>query len=215
MIDAILWDNDGVLVDTERLFYAVNRDFLAEHGVTLNEQDFFDWFLLENHGAWHVLAARGMSARQIDALRTERNARYGAYLARQENLAIEGMPALLARLAPRLPMGVVTSASAEHFGIIHRHLGLRQHLRFVVTDSDYVNSKPSPEPYLLGLDKLGVAGARCLAVEDSPRGLKAALAAGIRCIILRNAMTAHYRFEGAYRVVDSVAQLGHEIDALL
>jgi beta-phosphoglucomutase-like phosphatase (HAD superfamily) len=215
MIEAILWDNDGVLVDTERLFYAVNRDFLFEHGVHLSEREFFDWFLMDNRGAWHLLEARGASAGQIDALRRERNARYGACLAQQDGLAIDGIGTLLASLAPRVAMGVVTSASREHFDIIHRKLDFERHMRFVLAEGDYTHSKPSPEPYLLGLRTLGLPAERCVVVEDSPRGLAAARAANIACIVLRNPMTAHHSFEGAYRVVDSVRELEREIAALL
>ena len=58
MVEAILWDNDGVLVNTESLFFEVNRDFFAEYDIRLSEQEFFDWFLKENCGAWHLLKER-------------------------------------------------------------------------------------------------------------------------------------------------------------
>jgi len=79
----------------------------------------------------------------------------------------------------------------------------------------YVNSKPSPEPYLLALQRLGLPAGECVVVEDSPRGLRAALAAGLRCIALRTVLTRHYDFPGAHRVVDDMAQLRAEIEALL
>ncbi len=215
MIQGILWDNDGVLVDTERLFYAVNRDLLSEHAIALSEQQFFDWYLADNCGAWHLLEARGVSAAQIDALRDERNRRYCHYLAGAGELAIAHMAALLARCAARLRMGIVTSASRAHFDIIHARADFTRHVEFVLTDSDYTHSKPSPEPYLLGLQRLGLAPEQCLVVEDSPRGLQAAMAAGIACIVVRNAMTRHHRFDGAHRVVDTVEQLEVAIKALL
>ena len=215
MIKAILWDNDGVLVDTEHLFYAVNRDLLLEQQVVLSEDDFFNWYLADNCGAWHILLQNGANAEEIAALREERNRRYGELLLQEGNLAIPGAAQLLAALAARVPMGVVTSASRAHFDIIHARHDLRRHFQFVLTAEDYRNSKPSPEPYLAGLARLGVAGFECLAVEDSPRGLQAARAAGIECIVLRNSLTRNCRFEGAYRVVDSMAELAREIAALL
>ncbi len=215
MIQGILWDNDGVLVDTEHLFYAVNRDLLQEQGVALSEDDFFNWYLADNCGAWHILLQNGKKAEEIAALRAERNRRYTELLLQERNLAIPGGAALLAQCAARVPMGVVTSACRNHFDIIHARHDLRRHFQFVLTAEDYADSKPSPEPYLKGLDRLGLAGADCLVIEDSPRGLQAARAAGIECIVLRNRLTSQCRFDGAYRVVNSMEELGSEIAALL
>lgn len=214
MLQAILWDNDGVLVDTERLFYEANRDVLARHGVALSEQHFFDWYLADNCGAWHLISP-APALEQIEAWRAERNRRYALRLASEAIPAIDGVAGVLAGLAPRLRMGVVTSANREHFDIIHRRLDLLRHFEFVLTHESYVHSKPSPEPYLLGLERLGLDAADCLVVEDSPRGLRAAIAAGIRCIVLRHPLTRHHDFPGAWRVVDDMAGLQAEIDALL
>jgi beta-phosphoglucomutase-like phosphatase (HAD superfamily) len=111
-------------------------------------------------------------------------------------------------------MGVVTSSMGSHFELIHSRLDLLRHFRFVLTAEHYANSKPSPEPYLLGLQKLGLAPEQCVVVEDSPRGLQAATAAGLRCIVLRNALTRHYDFPGAWRIADDVDALHAELAAL-
>lgn len=215
MINGILWDNDGVLVDSEHLFFEVNRDFLRPYGVELSEAQFFDWFLCENRGAWHLLLADGVPQSCIKGLRAERNARYTERVLAESALAVAGIEQVLEQLNGRVEMGVVTSASREHYDAIHRHLTLNRHFSFVLTSETYENRKPSPEPYLLGLQRLNLAAGQCLVIEDSPRGLQAAMAAGIRCIVLRNRMTKGYPFAGAYRVVDSVAQLLAAIQAAL
>jgi HAD superfamily hydrolase (TIGR01509 family) len=215
MVKGILWDNDGVLVDTEHLFYAVNRDLLLEHGVALSEDDFFDWYLAENRGAWHILLQNGATAEEITALRDERSRHYGELLRQEGNLAIPGGAEVLARFGAQVPMGVVTSANRDHFDLIHARHDLLRHFRFVLTAEDCRDSKPSPEPYLLGLERLGLAGADCLVIEDSPRGLQAARAAGIACIVLRNRLTRKFAFDGAYRVVNSMDELAREIAALI
>ncbi len=95
-VKGILWDNDGVLVDTEHLFYAVNREIFLEHGIDLSEEDFYHWFLVANHGAWHLLAARGATAVQIAAWRADRNVRYGRRLVDEGVLPIGGIGDVLA-----------------------------------------------------------------------------------------------------------------------
>lgn len=214
MLQAILWDNDGVLVDTERLFYEANRELFRPLGLELTERHFFDWYLADNCGAWHLLQP-AVSEADRTAWRAHRDQHYALRLAAEHVPAIDGVAEVLARLAPRVRMGVVTSSIREHFDIIHRRLPLRQHFEFVLTHESYVASKPSPEPYLLGLARLGLAAPNALVVEDSPRGLQAAMAAGIRCIVLRNALTRGHGFAGAYRVVDTMAELLAEIELLL
>ena len=214
MLQAILWDNDGVLVDTERLFYEANRELFRPLGLELTEQHFFDLYLADSCGAWHLLEP-AIGAAQMAERRAHRNRIHARRLASEHIPAVDGVAEVLVSLAPRVRMGVVTSSLREHFDIIHQRLPLRRHFEFVLTHESYANSKPSPEPYLLGLERLGVAAADALVVEDSPRGLQAATAAGIRCIVVRNALTRGHDFPGAYRVVDSMPALLAEIDALL
>jgi HAD superfamily hydrolase (TIGR01509 family) len=214
MLQAILWDNDGVLVDTEQLFYEANRELFLPMGLELSEQHFFDWYLADNCGAWHLLDPVPSMA-EMDAWRSERNRRYALRLASEHIPAVDGVAEVLASLAPRLRMGVVTSSNHDHFHIIHGRLDLLRHFDFVLTHESYNHSKPSPEPYLLGLERLGVAPEDCVVVEDSPRGLQAATAAGMRCLVLRNRLTRDCDFAGAYRVVDTMPQLLAEIEALL
>ena len=214
MLRAILWDNDGVLVDTEQLFYEANRDLFRPLGLELSERHFFDWYLADNCGAWHLLEP-ALTEAQMEQQRSGRNVRYAQRLAAEHIPAIDGVAEVLASLSPRLRMGVVTSSNRDHFDIIHRRLDLVRHFEFVLTHESYVHSKPSPEPYLLGLARLDVGAAEALVVEDSPRGLQAATAAGIRCIVLRNALTRGHDFPGAYRVVDTMAELLAEIELLI
>ncbi|CAN7339291.1 HAD family phosphatase [Pseudoduganella sp. LjRoot289] len=209
-IEGILWDNDGVLVDTERLFYQSNREVFLPFGIDLSELDFFNWYLADNCGAWHLLEQRGVTQQHIAELRDDRNRRYAELLLDAAVTPIAGVAEMLSALSapgPRLRMGVVTSSMGYHFELIHGKLDLLRHFAFVLTAEAYAQPKPSPEPYLLGLERLGLQAAQCVVVEDSPRGLQAATAAGIRCIVLRHALTRHYDFPGAWRIVDSVAEL--------
>lgn len=214
-IRGVLWDNDGVLVDTEALFYETNRDLLREHGIGLSPKQFFDWFLLHHYGAWHLLSARGYSAQRIAALRRERDERFGARLAGAGDLAVAGVGAMLARLQRRVPMGVVTGSLREHLRLSHGGAALASYFDFTVTRDMYRDSKPAPDAYLLGLERLGLAAADCVAVEDSPRGLRAANAAGLECIVVRTELNREHAFDQAFCVVESMAELEQVIGSFL
>lgn len=207
-IRGVLWDNDGVLVDTEQLFYESNRDLLLPYGIDLTPKQFFDWFLDNNYGAWHLLLGQGHAIELVERLRAERTELFAQRLRQARRLAIPGIGQVLAALRPHVAMGVVTSAYEQHFRISHAATGLLSHFDFVLTREMYGESKPAPDGYQLGLQRLGLAAADCVAVEDSPRGLRAARAAGLECIVVRNPMNRHHAFDDAFCVVDSNAELG-------
>ncbi len=215
MLHGILWDNDGVLVDTEHLFFTANKELLNSYGLDLSEDDFFNWYLIRNIGSWHLFQEAGLTEDDLPAIRQKRSDLYNQKLLAAENLAIDGIKPILQRLHNRFPMGIVTSAYRHHFDTIHTRLDLRDYFDFVLTNEDYEGSKPSPAPYLCGLKKLGKNAEQCIIVEDSPRGLAAAQAAGVRCIILRHKLMQSYPFEGAYKVVDNTEELGNVIMDLL
>jgi HAD superfamily hydrolase (TIGR01509 family) len=206
-IKGVLWDSDGVLVNTEQLFYETNREVLLEHGIALTRKQFFDWFLYYSYGAWHLLLEKGYSEQRIDMLRQERNRRFGEKLAQSDKLVNAGVDAVLSELWQRVPMGVVTGSYQDHFQQSHRDSKLAGYFDCVVWREMYVNEKPAPDGYLLGLERLGVPAHACLVVEDSPRGLRAANAAGIECIVLRTELTRGHAFDGAFCVVDSMDEL--------
>ncbi len=205
MAKAILWDNGGVLVDTERLFFEANRELLESLGAELTPEGFFAWYLLDNCGGWHLLGEP--SEAQIEIWRAERNRIYSRKLADAGTLAMPGIANLLEVVSPHYRMGIVTSSYREHFELIHQHLALTQHFEFILAAEDYQGSKPDPEPYLQGLKRLGLPAEQCLVIEDSPRGLAAANAAGIPCIVLRHPLTRGHDFNGAMAVVDSLDEL--------
>lgn len=202
----VLWDNDGVLVDTEQQFFEVNRELLAECGFALSREQFIAWFMNDSRGAWHLLRASGYSESDIDRLRHMRNQRHQQRLAERTDLAAEGIEDVLRAIAPRAIMGLVTSSSRTQLEITHRHTSLLQYFHTIVTEDDCPQLKPDPAPYLLAMRRLGVSPSHCIAVEDSARGMRSAVAAGLRCIIRRGPLTDHKSITG-HCMVDTADQL--------
>jgi HAD superfamily hydrolase (TIGR01509 family) len=210
MWSTLLWDHDGVLVDTEGLYFQATREVLASVGVELSRALYKQLFLVEGQGAFHLAAARGSSAREIDALRAARDARYAELLS-QGDLLIPGALPLLSRLRSRFRMAIVTSSKRAHFDVIHRESGLPAQFELILTREDYVHSKPEPEPYLRALERLAVAPAECLVIEDSERGLRAAKAAGLACWVVPSELTRDADFVGADRRFEDLAALEHAL----
>jgi HAD superfamily hydrolase (TIGR01509 family) len=206
MIKAIFWDNDGVLVDTERLYFRATQETLESVGVVLDQEHYVEFFLRQGRGAWHLLEERGVSAADIERLRARRNDLYSELLQR-EACAIEGVSGTLEALHRKFVMGVVTSSRRDHFDIIHTRCNLLQYFDFVLTAADFERAKPHPDPYLLAIEKSGAEKDECIAIEDSERGLEAATQAGIRCIVIPTALTRGGDFSRAHYVLDSVMEV--------
>lgn len=206
---AILWDNDGVLVDTEKVFFEANRRELAAFGIKAGWADFEEISL--RHGK-SLLTLSGLDGDELQALYARRDALYSELLGTEE-IAIAGMGELIERLAPRFRMGIVTSSHREHFELIHARSGLLRHFAFHVVREDYPLSKPHPDGYLAGIERTGLPADRCLAVEDSPRGVAAARAAGIEVVFFAPGGVGSAREVGSvFARVESASELEQAID---
>ena len=203
---AIFWDNDGVLVETEHLYFQATQETLASIGIALTREDYIALFLVEGRGAWHIAQQRGVAQPEIERLRNDRNARYSELLA-QTTRVITGVTDVLDALHGRYVMGVVTSSRKDHFDVIHRNTGLLKYFDFVLTASDVTRVKPDPEPYVRAVARSGVPADACIAIEDSARGLESARAAGIGCIVVPTELTRQSDFAGADRVLANIGEL--------
>lgn len=208
MLSTILWDHDGVLVNTEPLYFRATADVLRQTGVTLTLAQYQQFHLVESRGSWHL--AGHVDDREIARLRAERNARY-TELVTTGDVLMPGAIDLLKRLKARYRMAVVTSSLKGPFEAIHRASGLHDLIEFALTREDYRESKPDPEPYLAAVARLGVAKESCVVVEDTQRGLMAARAAGLRCWIIQSEMAAGLCFDGAERQFPSLAAVGEAL----
>ena len=203
---ALFWDNDGVLVDTERLYLVATQQVLASVGVALTEEQYVEYFLVHGSGAWHLAAERGIAPGAIDRLRHERDALYGAMLERDVRV-LDGVREVLSALHGTYTMGIVTSSERRHFETIHRKTGILQYFGFVLAAGDYPRSKPHPDPYLRAVELSGFRAEECLAVEDSERGLAAATAAGVPCVVVPSDLTRGGEFASAHRVLQRLPDL--------
>jgi len=201
----ILWDHDGVLVDTERWYFVATRDVLEGLGVELSQETYLE-YMARGQPCWDLCRARGMTDDEIARQRGLRNSIYQEHL-RTQPIEIDGVADVLSTLSSSFEMAVVTTARREDFELIHRSRDLLGFFRFVLTVEDYRRAKPHPDPYLAGLERFGALPDQTVAIEDSARGLRSTLEAGLDCIVVRNPFTASQDFSGAWRMVDSIRQV--------
>jgi HAD superfamily hydrolase (TIGR01509 family) len=205
----ILFDHDGVLVDTELWYYKAAERVLADVGFTLDKDRYVRDMNL-GLGTWIQPREGGIDEATIDRQREVRNEYYRQYL-RTEAIEIEGVVEALTELSGLVSMAIVTTAKRADFDLIHEKRGIRPFMEFVLAREDYEHAKPDPEPYLTGVARFGAAKEEVLVVEDSARGLSSAVAAGIDCAIVYNEFAknndfsqATYRIQTLHDLVDIV-----------
>lgn len=201
----VLFDHDGVLVDTEFWYYKAGERALADIGFTLDKDQYLR-DMGRGRGTWAQARAAGIDEPTISRQREVRNGYYQEYL-RTESIEIEGVVETLAELSRYVRMAVVTTAKRADFDIIHEKRHIRQFMDFVLVREDYRLAKPHPEPYLTGLQRFGATKEETLVVEDSSRGLSSAVAAGIECAVVQNDFTRGQEFPGARYRIKTLSEL--------
>ncbi len=181
VISAVVFDLDGVLIDSEPVWEEVRRQVVAEYGghwrpeaqSRLMGMSTQEWarYLSEDLGV-------GLPADRVATLVIERMAaRY-----RDQLPLLPGAVAAVKRLAARWPLGLGSSAPASLIATVLDASGLREYFAVVRSTEQLTRGKPAPDIYLAVTRQLGVAPADAAAVEDSTNGLRSATAAGLAVI---------------------------------
>lgn len=213
-IQCALLDNDGVLVNTERLYYEATREVLRRYDVELSRQCYVDNCMCSARGVWHLLLEQGYPEGRLAEVRAARDALYLEYIGSRD-IAIAGAREFLAWLRESCRICVVTSSKRVPFDRIHQITGFGPMFDHVLTIEDYAECKPSPVPYLTGLARLGCDADSAVAVEDSQRGLISAHAAGLRCLVVPNEFTITQDFSRAWQIVPNLQQAAAFLAPLL
>ena len=207
MKKAIIFDNDGVLVNSEPLYFQATREMCARFDVELSLEQFIECHIKSSKGTRNLLE---LSEAEYELSRQWRTDRY-ADLLDGVDLTCEGIPELIEELSKKYRLCIVTSSKKAHFDLIHQSSDYLKFFEFVISLEDVKESKPSPEPYLKALKRLLLNSDDCLIVEDSVRGLQSATAAQIDCIIVKNEFSHFLDFSGALVVIDSIEELPAKI----
>lgn len=205
MYKYILWDNDGVLVDTEGLFYRTTRRVFEELGLEL-EEDAYHERMIRGETSWTLARAAGIPEDTVQEAIARRDGYYRHAL-QNDPIDIPGVGTVLRQLAASHAMAIVTTASREYFGWIHDSRDLVDYMEFVLTYEDYPRAKPAPDPYLQALARFNAEPGEAVVIEDTERGLRSATAAGIDCIIVHNEFSRGHDFTGAKHIIGSLSEL--------
>ena len=180
---AILFDHDGTLVDTEPVWAAAKVALAAEFGGTWTEQDTLDCLGLSMQFTLDRLRERGVNLPD-EEINNRLVAKVHETLAQQPVEFLPGIEHFLSEVRDaQIPAAVVTNATTS---VARRTANAAPEGMFsvIIGNDETTHPKPNPQPYLLAAERLGVDPTQCVAIEDSPSGVRSATAAGMRVIVV-------------------------------
>lgn len=225
MLQALIFDVDGTLADTEMAHLAAFNHAFVEAGLDWHWDVPLYTHLLEVSGGRERIRAywesRGDLPRDIsggavdETIARLHEIKTAAYEQAVQDGQVQMRPGVLplmsAAAAAGLQLAIATTTSPVNIAsLLRRAIGpdWRPHFAVVEDASTAPRKKPDPMVYRQTLQRLGLPGEACLAIEDSANGLKAALQAGLPTLVTPNGFTAHHDFAGALRVLPSLEGVG-------
>jgi HAD superfamily hydrolase (TIGR01509 family) len=201
--DAVIFDLDGVLLDSELLYLAATNSVLAREGQYLSPEANARYIGVRYHDMLlDIIPKMGLAHEPEYYMRETRGEVERAFAGPLD--PPPGARELIERLvAHEVPRAVGSSSAHTWVDRILTTLGVREHFPVIVGGDDVAHGKPAPDIFLRCAHLLGVAPQRCAVIEDSANGVRAARAAGMTAIGLRTAATATLVLDGCLAVVDS------------
>lgn len=205
---AVIFDMDGVLIDSEPMHLEVEQKMLSSLGINISEDEMTEFIGTASQQMWETLINRYDLKQSIDELHGVLT-RFKTKYFREEALEpIAGIVELLNGFKQNgLKLAVASSSPEEHIHIILEKLNIREFFQIVVSGDHVKVSKPEPEIFLLAAEKLGVKPGECVVIEDSTHGVSAAKAAGMTCIAFDNPNSLNQCYDKADKIVEKMDEI--------
>lgn len=202
MIKGVIFDHDGTLVDSERKHYGLWAELLKSYGVDFPEKEYKDHLagVPTQQNAEYLVNAYSLPT-SADDLFAQREVATQRVLGSEACPLIEGAEAFVQWVvAQGLQTAIATGASYNEVKPTLTQHGFERYFSIVASRDNVTHAKPAPDVYQYALDQMGLKANECIAIEDSPTGLKSALACGLECIVVENEYSAGHDFSRATAV---------------
>ena len=204
MLQAVIFDMDGTLVDSEPVHKLIETELFADLGIEVSEEEHASYTGTTLRSFWRSIKEQHGIADSVDDLVARNKQKYFEYLRMSKGLApTPGVIDLLNRFQLEgIPLAIATSASREVMDNILKTFELEKYFPVRKCADDILHSKPDPEIFLKAAEGLNVGPHRCVVFEDAVRGVQAAKSAGMKCVGYTNGGKNTQNLEGADMLVE-------------
>lgn len=218
VLRSVIFDCDGVLVDSEPLHFSAFKKVLGNDGESFTEEIYKDQFLaMDDRGAFRLFyeqLGKPLSDEDLQRLMEKKTETYQSLIQSEGLLAYPAVPEFVMAVSQRYPLAVASGARRHEVEMVLESAGIRPYFEAVITSDDVQHGKPHPESYLKAVEALNATGKRtsairpeeCLVIEDSKHGILAAHSAGMKCVAVATSYPA-FELKNADLVVPSISAL--------
>jgi HAD superfamily hydrolase (TIGR01509 family) len=206
---AVIFDLDGVIIDSEELQYRAYVEVLRRFGLIVSVEEYAAHWIAAGRGPEYAVQTYGLPVTPTE-LRALRSPVYHEILQREVTL-MPGVLEALTRLHTRFPLAVATNSNRRDVAFVMDHFALRHFFAAIVVRDDYEFAKPDPDAFVTAAMRVGVAPRLCLVVEDAYKGVVAAHRAGATAVAIPNRFTRDNDFSLAGAVISSLDELTVEL----
>lgn len=219
MLKAVIFDFDGVIVDTEPSHLLMFQRVLQTHGIEISEADYYNIYLAMDDWTFFKEAFRRhgkeLEDAQLEKLASEKAAAFVDHIAGGVE-AKPGAVSLVKQLSGNLPLAIASMALRGEIIMILKGIGIKDDFKIIVSAEDVLRPKPDPEVFLCALDELNsvegqerVNPSQCLIIEDSPAGIEAGKRAGMKCLGIIGSKSRE-ALKGADLIIEGLDQVKME-----
>lgn len=205
----VIFDMDGVILDSERIYQEIERSMYDKLGIPVSREEHRTFMGTAEKAMWTYMCDRYKLDHEVEDLIREERERFMKMLEIPGSIPLmKGLIPLLESLRKeRISCWIASSSSAEIIAKVLKGNNLESFFQGYVSGDDVKRSKPSPEIFLKAARLSGTDPSKCLVIEDSENGIKAARAAGMAVIALDNPDSIHLDFTDAGLIIKSLQEI--------
>ena len=208
MIEGVIFDMDGVILDSEPIHYKVEKAILANFNQPFEFEDHARFVGQTTRDLWKTLCKERQLSQGFEVLALLDNADYMQELEKGDITPMAGLVELLEELKNHhMPMVVASSAISKNIDTVISRFEIGSFFKGAVSGQDVEKTKPNPEIFLKAAKVIDIKPENCLVIEDAKHGVEAAKAAGMFCIALRNLNSGNQDLSHADMIVNALSEI--------
>ncbi len=212
MFKSMIFDMDGVIIDSEPIHFEVEKRLLKDLGVAISNEECHSFVGTAGREMWLHIRGKYKLDKSVEELVEVERATYMDYLLSHENLMpIPGVAELIEELFRKeVKVVVASSASAKNIDLVTGMFNLERFLEAKVSGDVVNKGKPAPDTFLYAAKMIGAQPQECMVIEDSKNGVKAAKSAGMRCIGFKNPNSGRQDLSSADIIINSFSEINYQ-----
>lgn len=207
---AIIFDMDGVIIDSEPVHFQLEKEMLEELGGTMTKEEYVNSVGITDYDTWNIHKEKFNLKPSVEELIEMKKERFIENIHRI-NLVDNFQSFILDLYDKGYIMGLASSNNKKAVDSIIKNFNLDKYLEFVISGEEVVNGKPDPEIFLTAAKKMNVKPNECLVIEDAANGVAAAKAAGMKCIGLNNPNSYNQDLSQADLIINNFNELNLDV----